>query len=860
MRLRRSFSFVLLALLPLACGGMTPDASAVLGSAREALSGARGVAGDRIADVEVGRRDFTEIMAREIVADKLNSPGGVVVDTSVSPGRAYVWDSGNSRILGLDLGQCYGAASGTRCTPSLIFGQPSGSDHGACNLDSSAQQYPARPAASASTLCGVRETTHTVLEDKSFANMFVDASSNLWVPDALNNRVLKYNTPFSTDTVADAVFGQPNFAANGCNGAADWTSTPAPSASTLCFWNPIDEASGSGVRLDSSGNLWVADGGNHRVLRFKKGTSGIATTADIVLGQSSFTTRATGSAMNQLFSPSAIAFDSSGKLYVADGGNHRVVVFTKNASGNFVSGQSASGTIGTFDSAQYGPTTVEIDPSGRGLWTTRFVNYQSVADLWSFSGGATSVPSINIPWNSGGSIAFDAQQRMLLTDYVYGQDLLRYTAQADGSYVNDRSFFTPPSLYNLTTARRFEAPAWTGVGVADKVSSPRQLIASDGRLMFWNNPTALTLGQAPDGCVGGDCLDVPTPFNGELGYEQVKVDASDRVWVTKMNDVRVFQAPLSATSSPIKTLTSVPVLGGGTITFSGSDEAQVHGLAPTPDGQYLWVSQPRSSRVLRIRGPLGASPVVDVILGQTSSSGASCNRDGGAALSTLCQPGALSLDRNGNLFVSDHFIEFDGNKRLLMFAASTFPATPSSVLYAPAATKEFPQSNNFGHDMATFEPAFDSSNRMVVGFNPYTGMRFVQYYDNPTALVGGQASDPSYSVPTGQLEDFYGWPVAITFDSSNNLYVYDANRGRVNVYKTPFGTSSTCNPTISAYYQGKCNSTVNYQGKLYKCISQAAGVNGEPTGCGSAGVYCSNIPPNDPTWGASAWQLVQSCP
>src|SRR5439155_10067535 len=135
----RSFSLALLPLLPLACGGITPDASPALGRASEALSVARGVAGDHIADVEVGRRDFTEIMAREIVPDKLNSPGGVVIDTSVSPGRAYVWDSGNSRILGLDLAQCYANASGTRCAPSLIFGQPAGSDHGACNLDSSAQ-------------------------------------------------------------------------------------------------------------------------------------------------------------------------------------------------------------------------------------------------------------------------------------------------------------------------------------------------------------------------------------------------------------------------------------------------------------------------------------------------------------------------------------------------------------------------------------------------------------------------------------------------------------------------------------------------------------------------------------------------
>jgi hypothetical protein len=854
-----SLSLILLAFAPAACASHAPaggDASAAARTSA-ALSGPRGVAGDRIADVEVGRRDFTEIMPREIVADKLNNPGGVVVDRSVSPGRAYVWDSGNSRILGIDLASCYATPSGTRCAPQLVFGQPTGSDHGGCNLDSSAAQYPARPPASASTLCGVRETTHTVLEDKSFANMFVDGSGNLWVPDALNNRVLLYVSPFTTDTVADAVIGQPSFTANGCNGAPDWNTIPGPTASTLCFFDPIDSANGSGVRLDASGNLWVADGGNNRVLRFPKTSSGISGTADIVLGQPSATTRDPGAAMNQLSMPNALLFDASGALYVADSGNHRVVVFVPGPGGRFSSGQAAARTIGSFDSSQFGPFTVELDPDGRGVWTTRFVGFQSVADLWSFGGTPVAgVPPIAIPYNSGGSIAFDANKNLLVSDYVYGQDVLRYARQPDGSYANDKNLFTPPPLYNLTTARRFEAPAWVGVAVADRVSSPHQLIAADGRLMFWNNPTGVTLGQAPDGCVG-DCLDVPTPFNGELGYEQAKTDASDRVWVTKMNDVRVFQAPLSASSQPLGVLSSVAVLGGGTIRFS---DAQVHGLVPTPDGLYLWVSQPDLSRVLRIRGPLGPSPVVDVILGQTSASGAACNQGGAAGLSTLCTPGALSLDRQGNLYVSDHFIELAGNRRLLMFAASTFPAAPGSLVVAPAATKEFPRVNAFGHDMATFEPAFDATNRMVVGFNPYSGVRFVQVYDNPTALVNGQPSDPSYGVPSGQLEDFYGWPVAATFDSASNLYVYDANRGRVSLYETPFGAASGCNPTAASYSQAACGSTVVYKGSLYRCISQAANVNGEPAGCGATGVYCSNIPPDYPYWGSQAWQLVQACP
>jgi hypothetical protein len=74
------------------------------------------------------------------------------------------------------------------------------------------------------------------------------------------------------------------------------------------------------------------------------------------------------------------------------------------------------------------------------------------------------------------------------------------------------------------------------------------------------------------------------------------------------------------------------------------------------------------------------------------------------------------------------------------------------------------------------------------------------------------------------------------------------------------GGSGSCSPTITSYTLGKCNATAVYNSKLYKCISQAAGVNGEPTGCGTAGVYCSAITPTDPAWGTTAWQFLQNCP
>ena len=143
----------------------------------------------------------------------------------------------------------------------------------------------------------------------------------------------------------------------------------------------------------------------------------------------------------------------------------------------------------------------------------------------------------------------------------------------------------------------------------------------------------------------------------------------------------------------------------------------------------------------------------------------------------LCVPGAISLDKKGNLFVSDHMIEISGNHRLLMYPP--FPNDLSTMIFAPKATKEFPFQGDQKH--LTFEPAFDSQNIMVVGYNPYYTDRFVKFYLDPTKINPDDPKDPTYAQPDGKLNDYYGWPVASTFDQDDNLLVFDANRGIVNI-------------------------------------------------------------------------------
>jgi sugar lactone lactonase YvrE len=128
----------------------------------------------------------------------------------------------------------------------------------------------------------------------------VDGSDNLFIGDARNHRVRRVNGSGTIGTAAGT--GVLGFSGDG--GAA--------TSARLSFpWE---------LTLDS-GNLYIADSGNHRVRRVD--ASGTITTVagTGVRGYSGDGGAATAARLNR---PGAVAVDDSGRLYIADFGNNRV--------------------------------------------------------------------------------------------------------------------------------------------------------------------------------------------------------------------------------------------------------------------------------------------------------------------------------------------------------------------------------------------------------------------------------------------------------------------------------------------------------------------------------------------------------
>jgi len=89
------------------------------------------------------------------------------------------------------------------------------------------------------------------------------------------------------------------------------------------------------IGFDHSGMLWVSDTGNGRVLGFPAPFS-VSENATVVLGEPDFATTygiVVNATQSNLVSPEGIAFDSSGNLWVADGGLYRVMDFPASATG-----------------------------------------------------------------------------------------------------------------------------------------------------------------------------------------------------------------------------------------------------------------------------------------------------------------------------------------------------------------------------------------------------------------------------------------------------------------------------------------------------------------------------------------------
>ncbi len=175
------------------------------------------------------------------------------------------------------------------------------------------------PAGAVSTLAGTvgvfgfADGTGSAARFNFPGGLAIDAAGNLFLAD-WDNFLIRRITPAG---VVTTLAGSP-----GAAGSTDGTGAAAR------FRNP------NGLAADAAGNLYVADWGNHTIRRVTP--AGVVTT---LAGSPGFAGSADGAGAAARFAnPTGMAVDSAGNVYVADQGNHTIRRITPAGVGDYAGG------------------------------------------------------------------------------------------------------------------------------------------------------------------------------------------------------------------------------------------------------------------------------------------------------------------------------------------------------------------------------------------------------------------------------------------------------------------------------------------------------------------------------------------
>jgi sugar lactone lactonase YvrE len=722
----------------------------------------RGEAGDLFADIVLGQIDFAQNSPGATMADTLQMGAGILIDSGATPERAYFVDANHNRILG------FSDIHARPLVPNIVIGQPD-FHHSAANGDATLQGFPEFPMPSASTLALIPLDHLSVFETVLINQLAVDATGNLYVADNSNHRVLKYEDPFATDTVADEVWGQPDF------------STCEPnyggiSNQSLRFMVGHTSA---GVSIDPWGSLWVADSANHRVLRFPYDSiSGhISKTADLVLGQPDFVSSSLP------WWPSTVQVDEDGSVYIAEfqlvpDEPSRIAVYEPPLS----NGMAPTRELATNPTVNR-PTCLLLDPLDRGIWVQNILGWSSTTRLLDLTDGHI-ISSILLPTTQSRGMGVDSMgnayvHSMLAGIYVYPPP---YDEGDRELIFEDRVLFTGRDFGRATGTTTFGD----------------QLIVVDGvRLLIWNDWRSVETYDHADDVWGQESFDVNDtyPF-WVLGNPMV--DEKQRLWIVgyirndRVYDLRflAFDYPLTHDSEPVKNYLNTFDLVEGTDTISTCRPPEWFGFDLADGGDQMWIADERNNRVLRLNNidgenDPGRGPYVDVVLGQPDIASTEPNQGGDIGPDTFYWPRLLAVDADGNLFVSDTGGETGTNMRILIFDGALFPDDLDHILYAVPATGVLGTGGDFtilGCVDETCDPwhidFHQQAGIMVTTMGPYNHCHehFPLVYLDPL----------QYDRPQAALGDFCPCSRLVHIDIEGNVYVTDGCWSRVLIFKRPF--------------------------------------------------------------------------
>ena len=483
----------------------------------------------------------------------------------------------------------------------------------------------------------------------------VDAIGNLFIADAGNYRIRKVDRNGIITTVGG---GGTNYPGDG--GAA----------TNARLSNP------DGVAVDSSGNLFIADGDNQRIRKVE--TNGTITT---VAGNEFYGYYGDGGPATNasLTTPTSVAADAFGNLFIADGNRIRKV----NPSGfiaTVAGGVIGDGTAGT-NASLTSPSGVAVDASGNlfiadtGNSRIRKVGINGVITTVAGNGykgyTGSGVAAINASFNSPSGVAVDATGNLFIAD-TYNNRIRKVGTNGIITTVAGNGPSGHVGTYSGDDSAATNASLNFPQGVA--VDDFGNLFIADGRnrriRKVGTNGVITTVGGGGTNAPG----DGGAATNASLYPSGVAVDRLGNLFISDSGNQCIRKVDVNGIITT--------VAGNGSIGDSGDGGAATSASLFRPEGVAVdfignfFFAEPYSARTRKV-DPHG---VISTLAGNGSFG---YSGDGGAATNaSLAAPSSTAVDTKGNVFIADQ----DNNRiRKVAAAVANLPSLTLNNVSASTA-------------------------------------------------------------------------------------------------------------------------------------------------------------------------------
>jgi sugar lactone lactonase YvrE len=283
------------------------------------------------------------------------------------------------------------------------------------------------------------------------------------------------------------------------------------------------------VAIDASGNIYVADWGNNLIRKIT--TAGVVST----YAGSGFAGYTNGTALLASFSePTGLAIDASGNLFVADAGNNLIRKISANATVTTIAGSDTTGYADGADTAAvfFNPLAVAVDGSDNvyvadaGNDLIRLVNSAGVVST--FAGQVnTAADTAASPFNNPSGIALGSGGNLFVANYLDNNILQVNSAGVITPYAGTGSVGSsngPALSASFYYPNSVAVDANNNVYVSDGINNIIRKISANGTVSTF----------AGSGVAGAiDSTGVYAQFNGPAG---LAVDALGNVYVADSNN------------------------------------------------------------------------------------------------------------------------------------------------------------------------------------------------------------------------------------------------------------------------------------------------------------------------------------